>query len=36
MTKTTVREVVDGQQRLRAILEFASGKLRLSSKAPKF
>ena len=34
--QTTVREVVDGQQRLRAILEFASGKLRLSSKAPKF
>lgn len=34
-TQTTVREVVDGQQRLRAILEFASGKLRLSSKAPR-
>ena len=35
-TQTTVREVVDGQQRLRAILEFASGKLRLTSKAPNF
>ncbi len=34
-TQTTVREVVDGQQRLRAILDFASGKLRLTSKAPK-
>ena len=34
-TQTTVREVVDGQQRLRAILEFAAGKLRLSLKAPK-
>jgi hypothetical protein len=35
-TQTTVREVVDGQQRLRAILDFASGKLRLTSKAPKY
>ena len=34
-SQTTVREVVDGQQRLRSILEFASGKLRLSSKAPQ-
>lgn len=34
--QTTLREVVDGQQRLRAILEFASGKLRLTSKAPRF
>ena len=34
--QTTVREVVDGQQRLRAILEFSSGKLRLGSKAPNF
>lgn len=34
--QTTVREVVDGQQRLRAILEFASGKLKLSSKSPKY
>lgn len=35
-SQTTVREVVDGQQRLRAILEFASGKIRLTSKAPRF
>lgn len=36
LTQTTVREVVDGQQRLRAILEFASGNLRLTSKSPNF
>ena len=35
-SQTTVREVVDGQQRLRSILEFAAGRLRLTSKAPKF
>lgn len=35
-SQTTVREVVDGQQRLRGILEFASEKLRLTSKAPRF
>lgn len=35
-TQTTVREVVDGQQRLRAILDFASGKLQLTNKAPNF
>lgn len=34
--QTTVREVVDGQQRLRAILEFASGNLKLTSKSPNF
>ncbi|WP_170373122.1 DUF262 domain-containing protein [Ruegeria arenilitoris] len=34
--QTTVREVVDGQQRLRAILEFAAGRLQLTSKAPNF
>jgi hypothetical protein len=34
--QTTIREVVDGQQRLRAILEFAAGHLRLSSKSPRF
>ncbi len=34
--QSIVREIVDGQQRLRAILEFASGKLRLSSKASTF
>lgn len=35
-SQTTLREVVDGQQRLRAILEFASGNLRLTSKSPNF
>lgn len=35
-TQTMTREVVDGQQRLRAIIEFASGKLKLTSKSPKF
>ncbi|NSY59344.1 GmrSD restriction endonuclease domain-containing protein [Agrobacterium tumefaciens] len=34
--QSTIREVVDGQQRLRTILEFASGKIRLTSKAPNF
>lgn len=34
--KTTVREVVDGQQRLRAILEFASGKLKLTKRSRDF
>lgn len=34
--QTTIREVVDGQQRLRTIFEFADGKLRLSSKANEF
>lgn len=36
LQQTTIREVVDGQQRLRSILEFASGKIRLTSKAPKY
>jgi len=35
-SQTTIREVVDGQQRLRAILEFASGRLKLTSKAPNY
>ncbi|MBX8531074.1 DUF262 domain-containing protein [Pseudomonas cichorii] len=35
-TQTMTREVVDGQQRLRTILEFAAGKLKLSSKSPRF
>jgi hypothetical protein len=35
-SQMAVREVVDGQQRLRAILEFASGNLKLSSKSPNF
>ena len=34
--QTILREVVDGQQRLRAILDFAKNKLQLSSKSPKF
>lgn len=34
--QTTIREVVDGQQRLRAILEFASGNITLTSKSPNF
>ena len=34
--QTIVREVVDGQQRLRAILGFAGGKFRLTSKAPNY
>ncbi|UWR17532.1 DUF262 domain-containing protein [Sulfitobacter pontiacus] len=32
----SVREVVDGQQRLRAILDFASDKFRLSNRAKEF
>lgn len=35
-TKNIKREVVDGQQRIRTILDFASGKLRLSSRSKKF
>lgn len=35
-TQSMTREVVDGQQRLRAILEFAAGKLKLTSKSPRF
>jgi hypothetical protein len=34
-TQTIIREVVDGQQRLRAILDFAADKMRLTGKAPK-
>ena len=33
-TQGVIREVVDGQQRLRAILEFASEKLNLTAKSP--
>lgn len=36
VTKKTRREVVDGQQRLRAIIDFANDKLRLSAKAQEF
>lgn len=32
-TQSSVREVVDGQQRLRAIFDFADDKLRLNSRA---
>ena len=37
-TKTQIayREVVDGQQRLRSILEFASGRLKLGRRADEF
>lgn len=35
-TQSMTREVVDGQQRLRAILEFAAGKLKLTSKSPRY
>lgn len=35
-TKNIKREVVDGQQRIRTILDFASGKLRLSSRSKNF
>ena len=35
-TQATIREVVDGQQRLRAIIKFASGKMKLTSKSPDF
>ena len=36
LTQSTVREIVDGQQRLRAILSFADNKIRLTSKSPDF
>ena len=35
-TKKTVREVVDGQQRLRAIIEFADDKFALTKRAGEF
>lgn len=35
-TKKTRREVVDGQQRLRAIIDFAADKITLSSRAKEF
>ncbi|MFA5027308.1 MAG: DUF262 domain-containing protein [Candidatus Methylomirabilota bacterium] len=35
-TKKTIREVVDGQQRLRAIIDFAADKLALSKRAGEF
>ncbi len=36
ITKRTVREVVDGQQRLRAIIDFAADRITLSSRAKEF
>lgn len=35
-TKSTIREIVDGQQRMRAILDFASDKMRLSQRSNEF
>ncbi len=35
-TQSTMREVVDGQQRLRSILEFASGSIKFGNKAKQF
>lgn len=35
-TKRSVREIVDGQQRLKAIIQFASGELRLTGRAREF
>ncbi len=35
-TKRSVREVVDGQQRMRAILDFANDQMTLSSRAKEF
>lgn len=36
VTQSSIREVVDGQQRLRAILAFAANDLRISSRSPDF
>jgi len=36
ITKKSIREVVDGQQRLRAIIDFADNKFQLSSRAGEF
>ncbi|MBI2918134.1 MAG: DUF262 domain-containing protein [Chloroflexi bacterium] len=36
VSQVTVREIVDGQQRLRAILDFGKGKLRLTKRAEEF
>lgn len=36
VTKKTIREVVDGQQRLRAIIEFADDKFALTKRAGEF
>ncbi|WP_082779958.1 DUF262 domain-containing protein [Gluconobacter albidus] len=36
MTQSSIREVVDGQQRLRAIISFAAGKLKLNNRSGDF
>lgn len=36
VTQSAIREVVDGQQRLRAILAFAANNLRISNRIPDF
>ena len=36
VSQASVREIVDGQQRLRAILDFGLGKFRLTSRAGEF
>ncbi|MBI4304891.1 MAG: DUF262 domain-containing protein [Chloroflexi bacterium] len=36
ITQDTLREIVDGQQRIRTILEFATGKLRLNKRGGQF
>src|SRR4051794_1228376 len=35
-SRRTIRDVVDGQQRLRTIIDFAAGKFALGSKAAEF
>ncbi|MGU3435040.1 DUF262 domain-containing protein [Actinomycetes bacterium M1A6_2h] len=35
-TRRSIREIVDGQQRIRAIVEFASGDLRLTNRAEEY
>lgn len=35
-TQRSIREIVDGQQRIRAIVEFANGDLRLSGRSAKY
>jgi hypothetical protein len=36
VSQRTVREIVDGQQRIRAIIDFATGQLRLNPRALEF
>ncbi len=35
-TQTSIREIVDGQQRVRAIVDFADSKLKLTNRSEKF